>query len=415
MITFKKTNKCRLCNNPNLKKILDLPPTVPGEQLKKTKNEKNVNLIPIDLYVCKKCKHVQLTHVPNFQKLWGKEYTFKPSDNPELIKHFSNTINYFLKKYTKNIRYSFEVGSNDGIFLKILKEKTNCKVLGIDPSDEPVQIAKKNKIPTIKNYFNYEYSKKIKKNIGKFDLVIANNVFAHMNDMKSITKGISNLLEDDGYFVFEASYLLDVLNKFLIGTIIHEHISIHSITALLPFLRKFDLNLIDLLHVKNIQGGALIGIAKKNKSKKNTNVVKKFLQLESKFNLNKITGFLSYQEKFDNKINKFKKTILKNIHKRQLIGYGASRSAPLIIDIFNLSENIDYIIDDNPRKINKFMQVGNIPIKSYKSIKRDLDKKVILILGWAQTTRILSFLKKNQKNKNIKIITIFPKFEVIKL
>ena len=411
MITYKITKKCRLCKNSKLIKILNLPPTVPGEQLKKTKNEKNINFIPIDLFLCTKCKHVQLTHVPNFKNLWGKEYTFKPSDNPELIKHFKNTIDYFIKKHDPKIKRAFEVGSNDGIFLKILKEKTNCSILGIDPSDEPVRIAKKNKVPTIKNYFDYNFSKKIKKQNGVFDLIIANNVFAHMNNMESITKGISNLLQKNGYFIFEASYLLDVLNKYLIGTIIHEHISIHSVTSLYPFLKKFDLNLIDLLHVNDIQGGALIGIAKKNKSKFKTKSIKKFLSLERKNNLTNIKGFLKYQKKFDSNISKFSKKINEVLKYNKLIGYGAARSAPLIIDLFNLSNNMEFIVDDNPRKINKFMQTGNIAIKSYRNSKMKLNNSAVFVLGWAQTNRIISLLKKN--HKNIKIITIFPKFEII--
>ncbi len=413
MIKYKITKNCRLCKSSRLKRILKLPPTVPGEQLKKNKTEKNINFIPIDLYLCKSCKHVQLIHVPNFKNLWGKEYTFKPSDNPELINHFKNTINYFLSNHKKNVVSAFEVGSNDGIFLKILKQKTNCKTLGIDPSDEPVKIARKSNIKTIKDYFSHNLSKKIKKEQGTFDLIIANNVFAHMNDMESIAKGISNLLDTNGYFIFEASYLLDVFNKFLIGTIIHEHISIHSVKALFPFLNKFNLNLIDLIRVKDIQGGALIGIAKKTNSKIKNNIVKKFINLEQKNNLTKVSGFLNYQKKFDSKILNFQKKINKILNSKKIIGYGAARSAPLIIDLFNLKDKIQYIIDDNPRKINKFMQVGDIPIMSYKMVKKDLNNKIIIILGWAQSKRIINFLK--TKHKNIFIITIFPKFEIIKI
>ena len=73
MIKYKITKNCRLCKSNRLKRILKLPPTVPGEQLKKSKTEKNINFIPIDLYLCTSCKHVQLIHVPNFKNLWGKE------------------------------------------------------------------------------------------------------------------------------------------------------------------------------------------------------------------------------------------------------------------------------------------------------------------------------------------------------
>ena len=165
MIKFKTKKNCRLCRSNKLKKVLDLPKTVPGEQLKKSKKEKNLNLIPIDFYMCAKCKHVQLIHVPYFKKLWGKEYTFKPSDNPELVNHFCNTVKYFKKNFNKKVNFAFEIGSNDGIFLKEIKKQYNAKILGIDPSDEPVAIARKHKIPTIKDFFNYSLSKKIKKKI----------------------------------------------------------------------------------------------------------------------------------------------------------------------------------------------------------------------------------------------------------
>ncbi len=413
MIKFKTKKNCRLCRSNKLKKVLDLPKTVPGEQLKKSKKEKNLNLIPIDFYMCAKCKHVQLIHVPYFKKLWGKEYTFKPSDNPELVNHFCNTVKYFKKNFNKKVNFAFEIGSNDGIFLKEIKKQYNAKILGIDPSDEPVAIARKHKIPTIKDFFNYSLSKKIKKKYGSPDLIIANNVFAHMDDMHSIVKGINHLLEENGYFIFEASYLRDVVSKHLIGTMIHEHLSIHSIFSLKPFLSLYNLQLIGLKHVNKIQGGAIIGIAIKSKKIIKSNEVQNFINIEKENNLTTIKGLKNFNNVFHSRINKFKKQINKKYLNQSIIGYGASRSAPLIIDLFELRNKIEFIVDDNPRKINKYLSIGNIPIYNFKKKKKYLNNKIIFILGWAQTERIILFLKKNKIRANI--ATIFPKFEIIKI
>ena len=173
------------------------------------------------------------------------------------------------------MKFAFEIGSNDGLFLGEIKKITKCNVLGIDPSDEPVLIARKNNIPTIKDYFSYKIGKKILKKFDKPDLVIANNVFAHIDDMNSMVKGISNMLNYGGYFMFEISYLLDIVKKYLVGTIIHEHLSYHSLFSLVPFLKKYNLNLIDYRYVSNVQGGVIVGVAKKQEIQKFLTKLKK--------------------------------------------------------------------------------------------------------------------------------------------
>ena len=413
MNKYKISKQCRLCGHNKLEKILELPKTVPGEQLKLKRKNQDPSIIPIDYYFCMKCSHVQLIHVPSINKLWGKKYTFKPSDNPKLIKHFTNSAKFFCNNFHSNINFAFEIGSNDGLFLKKIREITGCQVLGIDPSDEPVKIAINNKIPTIKNFFSYNFSKKIRKKYGCPDLIIANNVFAHIDDMQSIVKGISHLLKNKGYFIFEASYLLDVVKKYLIGTIIHEHLSVHSLYSLRPFLLKFNLHLIGLKHASKIQGGAIIGVAIKSKKHIPSLIVDNYIKKEKLNKLTSLDGMQNFNRRFKIKINKFIKLINKKLKKNKLIGFGAARSAPLIIDILELRDKMSFIIDDNPRKINKFLSIGNIPINSFASKKNKLQNSVILILGWTQTERIITFLE----SKKIKCtaITIFPKFKIISI
>ena len=413
MIKFKIKNKCRLCLSKYLDLVVKLPTSVPGEHLKKDKKHKNVNQIPIDLYLCKTCGHVQLIHVPAPKDLWGQEYTFKPSDNPKLKIHFKKSINFFLKNFNSDVKFAFEIGSNDGLFLSEIKKITKCDVLGIDPSDEPVSIARKNNIPTIKDYFSYKTGKKILKKFNKPDLIIANNVFAHIDDMNSMVKGISNMLNYGGYFMFEISYLLDIVKKYLVGTINHEHLSYHSLFSLVPFLKKYNLNLIGFRYVSNVQGGAIVGVAKKSKKSILPYRINKMIKKEIKFGITDVKGMKRFNMKFKKKINSFKNEIFSFIGKKKIIGYGAARSAVLIIDLLKLKKKISFIIDDNPRKKNKFMPIANIPIVSFKKAYKNMSNSVLIILGWAQTERIIKFLK--SLGLRLNIITIYPKFKIIKL
>jgi len=295
-ISIKKRSNCRLCSSKKLFKVVKLPKTIPGEHLFIKNQTNTIKLAGIDLYQCANCFHVQICDIPSPDLLWGKTYTFISSMNSEILEHFKKIAKY-LKTKVKKINFAFEIGSNDGSFLKEIELIFKCNVLGIDPSIQPILIAKKNLIPTIKDYFNFNKSIQLKKKYGSPDLVIANNVFAHMDDLQDFTRGISNLLDNEGFFIFEISYLPDVLKKQLIGTIIHEHLSMHSVLSLQPFLSKYNLFLKYIKHVPSIQGGALIGIAQKlNKPIKHSKDVEKFMKYEKKINLNSLIGMGKFND-----------------------------------------------------------------------------------------------------------------------
>tara|TARA_X000000950_G_scaffold286385_1_gene395119 strand:- start:1521 stop:2825 length:1305 start_codon:yes stop_codon:yes gene_type:complete len=420
MKVYKKRKNCRLCYSPDLIKILSLPSVAPGEQLRS--NFKTIFYeVPIDLYQCKSCFHVQLVNIPRDNLMWNDEYTFMPSKNIEIIKHFKNVIDKFHRHHCKKIEKVFEIGSNDGLFLKLLKKKFNCQVLGIDPSKLPRQEALKNNIETIPKFFNYKYSKKIKSSRGVFDLIVANNVFAHTDNLNDTMKGITSLLKNDGYFVFEASYLLDVLQKKLIGTIIHEHLSVHSLTSFKPFLRKFNIHLIDVMHQKNIQGGAIIGIAKKNDSNPKKLKISKNLKFmfhkEKKYGLANSKGLRNYQNNFYLTLNKFKKNINKFLLKNpdtKLFCYGAARSIQITLKLLGIENNVNFILENNKFKFNKFIPLNNkIKIINEKKHKYS-DKNLYLITAWVHTNTIIKNIKSKIKIKSVlNVATIYPKFDIL--
>lgn len=410
-IIFSSKKNCRLCKSDKLTKVLKLPSIYPGEQLKKKKKEK-VFKVPIDLYQCANCWHVQITDIPVKNLMWNSEYTFMPSMNPKLISHFNKTILDFRKKFKPKINKAFEIGSNDGLFLKLLRDKFKCKVLGIDPSKIPAQEALKNKIPTIIDFFNHKKSEKIKRKFKKFDLIIANNVYAHMDNLSDVTLGIKNLLKKEGYFIFEISYLPDVIKKFLIGTIIHEHLSIHSLISLTKFFKKFNFQLVDIRHDKKVQGGALVGYVVHSEKKHNQSKrLKQFLNSEKKLGLNSFSGMKTFSKNLNNEILNLRKKINNKFNKNtKFIAFGAARSAPIIIKLLKIENRINYFIDNNIFKDEKYMPIKNIKIKHISKHDFTLDHNYILT-GWAQNDKLEKIIKVKSKKKQ-KIIKVFPSFDV---
>lgn len=411
---FKTRKSCRLCNSKKIVKVLDLPPIFPGEQLKQNINDKAYK-VPIDIYQCLNCWHVQIINIPSKELMWNSEYTFMPSQNQKIIEHFEKTINVFKKKFKPKINNAFEVGSNDGLFLKLLKDKFKCDVLGIDPSRIPANEAKKNKIKTIVDFFSHKKSNEIKKRFNKFDVIIANNVYAHMDNLNDFTKGIKNLLKNEGFFIFEISYLPDVIKKKLIGTIIHEHLSIHSLVSLTKFFKKFNFQLIDIRHDDEVQGGALIGYVIHSKKKFHKSPqLKQFLNKEKKLKLNNSAGMRKFSKDFYNTIEKLKKKISRNFKKNEkFTAFGAARSAPIILKLLNLEKRVKYIVDNNKYKDQKYMPLENIQIKHENKHNFNLNHNYI-ITGWAQNDKIEKIIKLKKSRKQ-KIITIFPKFDVKKI
>lgn len=415
--SFQVRTSCRLCSHPNLKLVVNLPATVSGNALKKTSSEDDPPLTPIDLYQCEKCGHVQVIHIPSPEFLYGKEYPFISSNNPDLVEHFKESIGFLTENFIASIDFALEIGSNDGTFLEELRKVTGCKVLGVDPSVPPVKIAKERGIETILNYFNEEIAYQVIENHGYADVAIANNVFAHIDDLRGFTNGIQLSLKEGGYFLFEASYLKDVIEKYLIGTIIHEHLSVHSLHSLIPFLKEFNLRLLAVKYVADIQGGAIVGVCQKVSPEElslplDTDILN-LLEQEKISGITDTQGLLEFNSRLNDKASELKEKINSVANGKTIIGYGASVSSPIIIDLLGLRNKIKYIIDDNPFKKGKYMPIGNIPIVGFDEHRQPSEETIMIILGWAQTERILNKLKNSLSGCTV--VTVYPEFALFEL
>ena len=333
---YKIKNNCRLCDAKDIHKIVEIGSSPVSEKYSDTYDQKpQDSTVPLDLYFCAKCFHVQLIHVVDPDFLWDK-FTFKTSRNVKLSNHYENYVQNLLN-FAQDTKKDFviDIGSNDGTLLKIFKNKGIKKILGVDPAKKIAKEANQNGIKTIANYMNMKTSEEIKKTWGLANFVTANNVYAHIDDMNEVTDSIINILDKDGIFSFEVSYLLDVIKKKLVGTIFHEHLSYHSLAPLIKFLNKKGLEIVDVVR-NNLQGGSLVCLAQhRNGAYKSSSNVAKLLKMEQVNNLNKVSSFQSFSRELNdlkNNLNKILDEIIKE--KKIVAGFGSARSATTLIKYF---------------------------------------------------------------------------------
>ena len=208
------------------------------------------------LYQCQDCGHVQLLDVVSADVLYSN-YIYTSSSSPDLLDHF-NDYSAYLDSRLPNLSASriLDVGCNDGLFLSCLS-KFSQNLSGIDPAPNVFN----QRVFDGFDFYSGYLDKKALSDIGSlcsksFDLITANNVFSHADNLNDMLDCISYLLADDGYFCFEVSYLLDLLDSKVIDYVYHEHLAYHSVKPLMMFLGRHNFNIIDILRVPT-KGGSI--------------------------------------------------------------------------------------------------------------------------------------------------------------
>ena len=412
-ITYAR-DSCRLCLSKEIEMAVNMGKSPISEKYVKKENLENIiPKVSLNLYFCKNCSHVQLIDVVNPDFLWA-DFTFKTARDIKLINHFKDYVERVINVQQINDKdLILDIGSNDGTLLQCFKDKGFQNILGVDPASQIVDQANLSGIKTIKGYFNLELAKKISSTNGKAKVITANNVFAHMDDLRGMVEAIKFMMNEESIFVFEVSYLLDVVKKMLIGTIFHEHLSYHSIISLKQFLNSFNLDIIKVERGPE-QGGSIICYAKiKKQSNRIHNSVFELIELEKKEKLDKIETIQKMNDQLTDLKNELNKIIKKIKHENKTIsGFGAARSGTTFLSYFDIGNHIDYLYDDNNEKHFKFSpgdQIEVLPTKDIDENKPDY----LIILAWIHADNIIS-KNQNYLENGGAFLRFFPKIEIIK-
>lgn len=374
---------CRVCLGTDLQEVLSLGSTPPANAfLKKEDLNKNEPFFPLTLDFCNNCGFVQLRDIVSPELLF-RNYVYVSSTSPVFVAHFEE-----LAAMIKN-RFDFladslivDIGSNDGILLQPFKTR-GWKVLGIDPAVKIAEMATKNGIETWSEFFNPKIAKKIVAEKGKAKIVSATSVFPHIDDLDNIVAGVKELLAEDGFFLIEAYYLADLVEKNLFDTIYHEHLSYFTVATMSRLFKRLGMEIFDVEKTDTHGGSLRVFAQRANGPRPISSWVQKLIGEETKKGFSRALTYANFSHKIEENKNRLLR-LLSDLKKqgKKIIGYGAPAKGNTLLNYFQIGpETLDYIIDDSPWKQGLYTPGMHVPVFSSAELyKRKPD--CVLILAW---------------------------------
>lgn len=383
--SYKLRKDCRLCYSSPLVHVLELTPTPPANELLADGAAAiNQDRFPLGLWQCQSCGHVQLPVIVDADRIF-RTYPYVSGTSPVFIDHLNRYASSAIENFAVNAgNLVVEIGSNDGTFLKFFKN-LGMTVVGVDPARNVAEMACNSGIETIPEFMTDDVAADIVKCFGHASLVVANNVFAHADDLRGMISAIDKILHPSGVLIIEVQYLVDLCDKALFDMIYHEHTSYHHVWPLISFFKSFNMNVFDVQRT-DVHGGSIRIFVDKSWRNTPSKNVTDLISLEKSRGLipplygdNCIAGL-------DRRISSSKEAVQDKILSirasgRKIVGYGAPAKACTLSHHFDLDSSIiDFIVDDNPLKQGTHLPGTNIPIVHPSALNEESD--FLMILAW---------------------------------
>jgi SAM-dependent methyltransferase len=355
---------CRLCGGHALERVLELTPTPPANALVPAAlKDRPQRSFPLDVYFCRDCHHAQLLDILDAEDLF-RDYVYVSGTSSVNVDHFGRYAREVVERCgLEPGDLVVELGSNDGTMLRFFKQ-AGMRVLGIDPAREIAEAASASGIETLAEFFTPELARQIRARHGRVKLVCANNVCAHIDDLEGTLRAVRELIEPDGVFVFQVSYLLDVFESTLFDTMYHEHVDYHRVGPLRRFFERLGMRLWSTQRVE-AQGGSLRGYA--STTARASAVEPSVDAMEAR---ERAAGLDTPEalRAFSRRIERARAELMALVgglkaRGRSIAGYGAPAKATTLMHHFGLDGSIvDYIVEDNPLKHGLFTPGLHIPV-----------------------------------------------------
>ncbi len=361
---------------------------------------------------CERCKMFQIVEQPDPKRMFHENYAFFSSTSKGMAGHFEEMAND-LKEFIPNPSDSFviEIGSNDGIMLRHFA-KQGIRHLGIEPSQNVADVARKNGIQTVSCFFGADTAARIASEYGPADVISGANVMCHIPDLGSVARGVGLLLKPKGVLVFEDPYLGDMIQKTSYDQIYDEHVYIFSAQSVINAFRPHGL---ELFHVasQGTHGGSMRYHLCRKGVHPIRESVRQQLSKEKELGLDDVRAYERFKASCErNKKDLFQLlTTLKSEGKR-VVGYAATSKSTTVLNYCGIGpELIEYISDTTPLKQDKFSPGMHVPIKSYEAFKANPPDYAVLF-AWNHAKEVFE-KEKDFVERGGRWILFVPRAEVL--
>jgi SAM-dependent methyltransferase len=358
-------------------------------------NEKS---FPLCVYVCENCFLVQLEEIESPENIFS-EYAYFSSYSDSWLKHAKNYVENIISRFPINKNsLVIEIASNDGYLLQYFQGK-KIPILGIEPAENVAKTAIEKNIPTITKFFNSEIANKLLGDKKSADLIVGNNVLAHVPNLNDFIKGLKIILKPKGIITLEFPHLLQLIKFNQFDTIYHEHFSYFSLISLEKIFLFHKLKIFDVEEIIT-HGGSLRIFAThlENKSINFTKNVNEILNKEKEFGLDNISKYLEFSKNVEIIKNQLLNFFIdaQKISKK-VVCYGAAAKGNTLLNYCGIGNDmIEYVVDRSEYKQGLYLPGTHIPIKSPDEIN-ETKPDYVLILPWNIKDEIMKQMKIIQK------------------
>ena len=406
--------KCRHCENNSMELVIDLgcqPPS--NSYLTERDLNKKETYFPLKIFICDSCFLVQTQDTTNKKTFFNSNYAYFSSTSTTWLGHSKRYVSRVVDELKlDNNSFVLEIASNDGYLLKNFLYK-NIPCLGIEPTESTAKAAKKLGLNTWVDFYSLPLAEKIAEKYGKADLVICNNVYAHVPDINDFTKALETSLKDDAVVTLEFPHLLNLIKQCQFDTIYHEHYSYLSVRTVSEIFKKNGLRIFRVEKIPTHGGSIRIYGCKKNAEYKRDQSIDKIIDEEKQeglFDLNQYHAFRT-------KAEKIKAEFLEFLYKakaggKKVCAYGAAAKGNTLINFSKVDQDlITFVADASDSKVNKFLPGSRIPILAPASLF-DFNPDYVIILPWNLAAEIKNKFSK-LADQGCKFFTFVPKVKEI--
>jgi SAM-dependent methyltransferase len=367
---------------------------------------------PMHVYVCETCYLVQLPEFESPQHIFG-DYAYFSSYSETWLKHAETYVEQMIERFGFDSGSQIvEIASNDGYLLQYFKEK-GVPILGVEPAKNVAKIAQEAGIPTVVKFFGVQTAKALAAEGKHADLLVGNNVLAHVPDLNDFVRGMKILLKPQGLITMEFHYLRQLLTKNQFDTIYHEHFSYFSCIAVEKVFADHGLTIFDVEELPT-HGGSLRIYARhtEDETKPITSRVKELRDRELQEGFNKLETYTSFAQR----VQETKRTLLEFLIQakregKSIVGYGAPAKGNTLLNYCGIrSDFMDYTVDRSPHKQGHFLPGTHIPIYHPDKIK-ETKPDYVVILPWNLKDEIMEQMK-HIREWSGQFVVLIPEVEV---